>query len=368
MRMVGRIVRVCGTLLPTTRNGTNQVRDTLPVPVSSPRAPLRFGPGRCVQTSGLAHALPLPAEKRLTAPGSFWYNLCAVLHVYDLFRGLVGKETRPLILCTNDDGIASPGLRAAVEAICDLGEIWVVAPRSQQTGMARSLPAGDGVIYTEDLRIRGCPIRAFSLETSPAGVVLYAMVEILPRYPDLAVIGINYGENVGSGITSSGTIGAALETASWGIPSLAVSLETEARHHYSHSEEVDFSVAAVFVRRFACSLLRHRLPKGVDILKVDIPSDATPDAPWRLTRVSRQRYFHPTRGRKPDGSPGGPLGYEARVDRDTLEPDSDVAALVYDRVVSVSPLTIDLTAQADRVALEALLRQVDHLDMKRGER
>jgi len=270
---------------------------------------------------------------------------------------LADKNTRPLILVTNDDGIASPGLHAAVEAICDLGEVWVVAPKGQQTAMARSLPDSDGIIYPERLDIEDCAIRAFSVDSSPAGVVLYAMMEIVPRKLDLALVGINYGENVGSGITSSGTIGAALETASWGIPTLAVSLETEPRYHYSHSDEVDFSVSAIVVRRFARQLLHHRLPEGVDILKIDVPSDATPETPWRITRVSRQRYFQPTRGRKPDGSPGGPLGYEVQVNLGTLEPDSDIAALMCDRVVAVAPLTIDLSAGVDR---EALRRMLEH--------
>lgn len=265
------------------------------------------------------------------------------------------KMEGPLILVTNDDGIASPGLRAAIQAVRDLGETWAVAPKKQQTGMGRSLFDSDGMIYAEELGLGDPPVRAFSVDTSPAGAVMYAVMEILPRRPDLAIAGINYGENVGSGITSSGTVGAALEAASWGIPSLAVSLETEARHHYSHSDEVDFTIAARVTRDFARLVLRCGLPEGVDILKIDVPSDANESTPWRPTRVSRQRYFHPTRGRRPDGSIG-PLGYEVRVNERALEPDSDIAALVHARAISVSPLTIDLTAPLGPAALEGLFR------------
>ena len=265
----------------------------------------------------------------------------------------------PLILVTNDDGIASPGLRAAVLAVHDLGEVWVVAPRRQQSGMARSLPDSDGIAHEAQLDLDGARVRAFALDTSPAGAVLYALAAILPRLPDLAISGINYGENLGSGVTTSGTIGAALEAASWGVPSLAISLETETHYHFSHSTDIDFRMAAQWVRRLAQRLLGCPLPPGVDIIKVDVPSDAAPDTPGRLTRVSRQRYFCPTRPTQADGLSIGPLGYEVVVDRASLEPDSDIAAMVVDRVVSISPLTIDLTAHAEPPALHELLG-LDH--------
>ncbi len=261
----------------------------------------------------------------------------------------------PLILLTNDDGIASPGLRAAVQAVHDLGEIWVVAPRQQQSGMGRSLPDSDGIAEEAQLDIAGGRVRAFSLETSPAGAVLYALTALLPRLPDLAISGINYGENVGSGVTSSGTVGAALEAACAGVPSLAVSLETDTSYHFTHSLDIDFRVAAQWVRRLAQQVLTDSLPPGVDVLKVDVPSDATMDTPGRLTRVSRQRYFYPTRPVQARGLSIGPLGYEVRVDHDTLEPGSDIATMCVDRLVSVCPLTLDLTAHADTAVLSEWL-------------
>lgn len=273
----------------------------------------------------------------------------------------MASRTRPLILVTNDDGIASPGLRAAALAVHDLGEVWVVAPKVQQTGMARSLPASDGIVLSERIEGLADHVQVLTLSTSPAGVVLHALAALLPRTPDLAISGINYGENLGSGITTSGTVGAALEAASWGVPSLAISLETDLEYHYSHSPDVDFDTAAMWVRRLALAVLEDGLPEQVDILKVDVPSDAKADTPWRPTRVSRQRYFFPTRGDPNDDGPGEKLGYEVRVDLATLEPDSDIHAVVQDRVVSVSPLTIDLTAHG---SCDALQRIVDRSSQK----
>jgi 5'-nucleotidase len=115
----------------------------------------------------------------------------------------------------------------------------------------------------------------------------------MPEKPALIVSGINYGENVGTGVTISGTVGAALEAAALGFPALAISLETEPALHLSYSEDVDFSTAAYFTAYFGRLLLERRLLPDVDVLKVDVPSSATPQTPWKATRVSHLRYYEP---------------------------------------------------------------------------
>ena len=258
----------------------------------------------------------------------------------------------PLIMVTNDDGIQSPGLRAAVAALDGLGEVVVVAPRDQWSGAGRSMPAtSEGRIYPEVLVVNGRPVRAYAVEGTPAQVVDHAFLEILPRLPDLVVSGINYGENVGSGVTISGTIGAALEAASFGVPALAVSLQTPIEHHLGYSEEIDFRAAGHFTRRFAEAVLRRALPSDVDVLKIDVPASATPETPWRWTRQSRQRYFAPVRPMRRRPTDPGPLGYRVEVDFERLEPDSDVYALVVDQVVSVTPLSLDLTSRVGEEVL-----------------
>ncbi len=220
-----------------------------------------------------------------------------------------------------------------------------MAPRGQRSGWGRGLVGVEVSAEEEDLSIVAPSARAYALESSPAWAVRYAIVRLADRRPGLVISGINYGENLGTAISVSGTVGAAMEGAAHGIPSLAVSLETEQRFHLSHSSEVDFSVAARFARRTAAGLLREGLPPGVDLLKVDVPRWATQDTGWRLTRASRQRYFWPTED----------LGYEVRIDRQSLEPDSDIQAVTVDGVISVTPLTLDLTAELDLASLELLL-------------
>ncbi len=270
----------------------------------------------------------------------------------------------PLILVTNDDGIHSPGLHAVVRAVCDLGEVIVAAPRRQQTSASRSYPpVRDKAIYQEEIPVNCHTVVAYGLEASPAQAVLSALLDLLPCPPDLLISGINFGENLGTGVTISGTIGAAIEAASFGVPGLAVSLETSKEFHYHHSDAVDFAAAAAFTRRFAQIVLAGKLPPDVDILKIDVPADAQPDTPWRMVRVSRQRYHVPRPSGRRSLSEQKGIDYGVWVDWDTLEPDSDVHALAVERVVAVSPLSIDLTARADLSALAADLRQCEeHLD------
>jgi 5'-nucleotidase len=259
---------------------------------------------------------------------------------------------QPLILITNDDGLASKGLLAAAEACAPLGEVLICAPLSQQSGTGRSMPpTSEGRIFPRELIIAGRAQAAYAVEGTPAQVVQHGLFEIAGRPVDLVVSGINYGENLGEGVTVSGTIGAALESASFKVPSLAVSLETSKEYHYSLSDEIDFTSAAHFLQLFARRTLERGLPPQTSILKIEIPSAASSQTEWRWTRLSQVRYFLPVRPhrRRPDDP--GPMGYEAISSFEHVERDSDVWAVRVDRVVAVTPLTTDFTAPVDLAAL-----------------
>ncbi len=264
-------------------------------------------------------------------------------------------ETK-LILLTNDDGVHSPGLWAAAAQLESLGQVMVVAPLDQNTSIGRSMPASSsGRIHLESVPLNGRTWQGYAVDATPAQAVQHALLEILPRLPDLVVSGINYGENVGSGVTISGTVGAALEAACFQLPAVAVSLETDPQFHFSHSAEVDFSAAAVFTRRFAELMLRWPRPADVDMLKIEVPAGATPDTPWHITRLSRQRYYFPIKPERAALHDVGKIGYYQSVDRERLEPDSDVQALLTGQV-SVTPISLDLTSRIDLRDLEQDLR------------
>lgn len=261
------------------------------------------------------------------------------------------------ILLTNDDGIRSPGLWMAASQLSQLGYVNVAAPRDQLSGAGRSLPSSsDGLIITQSMEVNGKSWQVYAVGASPAQVVLHAVLEIMPRKPDLVVSGINYGENVGTGITVSGTVGAALEAASMGIPALAISLETCQEYHLSYSTDIDFSVAGYFAVYFGKLLLKHCLPFDVDVLKVDVPSDATPDTPWVITRLSRSPYYEPLPPNRDSWDKPGSIPYHVSDEPLDNQKDSDVNALRVQRLVSVTPLSLDLTSRVDLNDLDGLLR------------
>ncbi len=266
---------------------------------------------------------------------------------------------RPLILLTNDDGIGARGLREAALALLPLGDVWIVAPEQQWSAASRSmLRSVSGRITPYPYTIEQVTLPAFAIDATPTLAVIHATSEILPRRPDLVVAGINSGENLSTEVTVSATVGAALEAAAQGIPALAISLAMEKDYHY-HAEgnhAAEYSGARAYTQRCARWLLTHTLPFDVDVLNVNLPAGATPATPWRLTRLSRARYFIPL---PPDRANGeGRPGYTILEDMSRVEPDSDVAALRLYNSVSITPLSLDLTARVDFGALEEKLRDL----------
>lgn len=262
--------------------------------------------------------------------------------------------TRPLILITNDDGIDSPGLAAAAAALDPLGELLIVAPHTQQSGTGRSMPLdNNGQLFETTIGTERHNWEAYSAHASPAQAVQHAVLELADHRPALAVSGINFGENVGTGITVSGTVGAALEAAAHGIPALAVSLQVDMSLHVHFDDSVDFTVAGHFTRLFAKRLLQSELPPDVDVLKIEVPQSATIGTPWRVTRLERKRYFIPVSPQRSRLDDKGRIGYTMA---DPLKPSdsyTDVGALL-EGVVSVTPLSLDLTSRVDRNDLRTL--------------
>jgi 5'-nucleotidase len=265
---------------------------------------------------------------------------------------------RPQILLTNDDGIRSPGLWAAAEALSPLGFVTVSAPREQQSGAGRSMPSYfDGVIQEEEVEVGGKRWRVYAVGGTPAQTVQHGVLELMPVKPDLVVAGINYGENVGIGVTISGTVGAALEGAAIGCPAMAVSQETDVEHHLSHSEEVDFGAAAYFTQLFAKKLLSGKRMEDVHVLKVDVPCDATPNTPWKITCLSRRPYFLPLKPERAHLTEPTQLLYRREEREEDLELCSDAYAIRKENLVAVTPLSLDLTSRIDLDHVDSVFRE-----------
>lgn len=133
------------------------------------------------------------------------------------------------ILVTNDDGIDSPGLWALAGALhtAGLGDVTIIAPEDEQSGMSMSLPPRREryvrAVTPPDPAHVG--VRAFAASITPVGCVAIGMLSEICPSPDVVVSGINRGLNTGTNVLLSGTVGAAMIAALWGLPALAVSLQ-----------------------------------------------------------------------------------------------------------------------------------------------
>lgn len=271
--------------------------------------------------------------------------------------------TKPLILLTNDDGINSPGLAAAAAALDPLGELLIVAPEVQQTSMSRSRSQStgvDGTISKTEVHFRDKSWPGYSVSATPALAVVHGVLEIAEREVSLVVSGINYGENVGSCVTVSGTIGAAIEAAEKGIPALAISQEIGSIDYHSYSNQVDFTTAVYFTAKVAEVMLKNTMPFDADVLKLEIPLGADRSSGLVITRQDRFMYYKPTPIDRKEL-----LGTPAKVSHlpskgEFSRKDTDTYAQAQG-LVSITPLSFDLTS---RDCLEPLseIFNIDILD------
>lgn len=257
---------------------------------------------------------------------------------------------RPLILVTNDDGVFSPGLCAAVEAVRNLGDLIIVAPRFQQTSMGRSFPRSNevGIIEKVKIVVNGREVEAYGVHGSPAHAVSHGILELADRKPDLCISGINYGENLGLSITCSGTVGAALEADSYDIPSIAVSRQVDLSiQHNSDYKEMDWELSKKVTSDIAAEIIKSGFPKGVSILNINVPEEADFNTEIRITRQGRSNYSVFKKPEKRDYNISFMLKSQIEVDINKIDKHSDVYAFYFDKVISITPLTWNLSANTD---------------------
>jgi len=254
------------------------------------------------------------------------------------------------ILLTNDDGIYSAGLRAGYDALKDLGEIYVVSPAVQKSAVGRSISIMEPVRVSEVI-IDG--MRAYAVDGTPTDAVIIGIYKIMRRNPDVVVSGINIGENISSdSVTTSGTVGAALEAATQGIPAIAVSLQvSEIEKFEFFSSNFDFSLAQKILKSCVRVVIKKGFPAGIDILNINIPSKYS--GGFEITRLARKLYR--TRIEERVDPRGREYYWIDGVEIEDAEEGTDLNALRKGKV-SITPLTLDSTA---RISFNELERWFD---------
>ena len=237
-----------------------------------------------------------------------------------------------MILVTNDDGVDSPGLSALARALRQVDGVCVIAPNRNWTAAGHTKTL-DRPLRVAEIVLPGSKLRAFSSDGSPSDCVALGFLGLAPERPRLVVSGINTGPNLGSDITYSGTVSAAMEGVVSGVPAIAVSLAD----YY----EWDFVYAAGFAARLARRVLREGLESDV-LLNVNVPRGRRGDIRGvQVTRLGRREYRDELIRRKdPIGRDyfwigGGPPGGAG-------EPGTDLHAVAAG-YVSVTPVQLDLT-------------------------
>ena len=148
-----------------------------------------------------------------------------------------------LALVTNDDGIASPGLGVLARCAQAAGlDVLVAAPHEESSGASAALHGAeeDGRLMVEDHRAPGVPdgVRSLAVAADPALIAFVSAYGAFGAVPDVLLSGVNRGPNVGNAVLHSGTVGAALSGATFGMRSLAVSLDAGDPQHWETAEWV----------------------------------------------------------------------------------------------------------------------------------
>ena len=238
------------------------------------------------------------------------------------------------ILLTNDDGIHADGLAALRSAAAAFGDVHVMAPSTERSGV------GHGITLTGPLRVsevnRNGGFFGYAVTGTPADCVKFALgSSVVPR-PDLILSGVNFGGNLGIHVLYSGTVAAAIEGAILGVPSIAISV--------AFGEHIDFGTAA----QVGCDVIRPYVAhlasggEGPPALNVNVPP--VPRDQIRGVRMTRQclqpfsetiEKFRDPWGRDYYWIGGGEM-------EEPVEEDSDLAA-IRERWVTVTPLHFDMT-------------------------
>lgn len=245
------------------------------------------------------------------------------------------------ILLTNDDGIHAEGL-AVLERIARTlsDDVWVVAPETDQSGLAHSLT------LSEPLRLRQISDRHFALRGTPTDCVIMAVRKVLDVKPDLVLSGVNVGANMADDVTYSGTIAGAIEGTLQSIRSVALSQA----YNYAGRATVPWEVVETHAPGLLRKLMTIDLPDGT-FFNLNFPDCAAEAVTGTEVTSQGKLDFGLTIDERSDGR-GHPYFWLRFGERfGDFRAGTDIHAL-RDHKISVTPLKLDLTDYTvqDRVA------------------
>jgi 5'-nucleotidase len=238
------------------------------------------------------------------------------------------------ILVTNDDGVHAPGLAIAEEIARELSDdVYVVAPESEQSGVAHSLSLND------PLRLREISPRHFAVKGTPTDCVIMGVRRLMDRPPDLVLSGVNCGQNIAEDVTYSGTIAAAMEGTMLGIPSIALS---QVYDFFAGRRKIAWDCARAHGADVVRRLIRVGAPANV-LMNVNFPACPPEETQGVAITVQGRRSADLMRIEDRKDGRGFPYYWISfqRSDFD-LGHGTDLAAIAQNKI-SITPLKLDLT-------------------------
>tara|TARA_B100001029_G_C15045383_1_gene446723 strand:- start:1170 stop:1934 length:765 start_codon:yes stop_codon:yes gene_type:complete len=235
------------------------------------------------------------------------------------------------ILITNDDGIFHPGIYALYESVKSFGEIVVVAPSIEQSGMSHSISLNKTILL-EKVSFLGQI--GYSCTGTPVDCVKLALHELFDGKPDLVLSGINKGSNTSQNILYSGTVSAAVEGAFNGIPSIAISLTSLKPDEYHTATKI----TKLIIKKYLSLNI-----KSNTVININIPPIKYEEIKGiRITRQGKSKFNDSFKRNVENNS--YTLDGELKIIRDN---DGNDDHCVEDGFVSITPLQFNLTNEND---------------------
>lgn len=231
------------------------------------------------------------------------------------------------IFIVNDDSIYAEGLQTLVSVLADHHELYIAAPKYQQSAKSHALTMADIVSADEVNEFEHPNVKAqWAIAGTPADCVKIGMTKFADVPFDLLLSGINHGPNLGIDTIYSGTVAAAIDGSFHGIPSMALSL--------FHESEAGFKTAAEFVRDHLERLYKTHEWNG-SILNINFPGQL-PYKGVKVTTLGEVIYDNPVQKRlNPRGGEYYWIAGDVRIPED--QHGKDVQA-VKEGYVSISAL------------------------------
>jgi len=248
------------------------------------------------------------------------------------------EASHPHLFLTNDDGARSVALEALIKELHPHYRLSIVIPDNPRSGISKAVTFDRPLRFEKGHSLAGQPV----IETTGTPADAVAWCRTYCKDCNLVVSGPNLGLNVSiHSILTSGTVGAAIEAATWGIPAISFSIETPSENwFFPNKTDVNVVEVARRAHRLIDHVIGNSLPQGVDLLNVNFPIGLDGSTPMRVASPTRLRFIN--RLKKRIDPQGNQYYWIEGKEKKKVPNNSDVHITTRDMHIVISPLSIKL--------------------------